>query len=444
MQLTPAMLFRGISWIAGLFIVSAILRFGSNIYLSRLLTPEILGAVLVIMTVRNAIELMSDVGIGQNIVASRNGDDPVFQNTAWLLQVLRGSVLGFAMYLASSYIAEHYSVPVSAMELAALSLVIAGVSSTSIYIMQRKLQVARISLFDFSQEVVAVSLAILAASISPTIWSLVLANLAASIIRMVSTYLLPAERRTFEVKTDYAKEIFHFGKWIFLISALMLLCSNFDKLYLGQAIPLAVVGVYGIAKAISDIPWMLAGRICHTLIFPVIASASSKPRDVLREEVSSTRFKVLLFGGVMMGLGITISDLVIELIYDSRYHDAGSMLSILLFAVWFAIVSNINEYTLLGLAKPKYAVVGNILKAATLIVGLPMALNYGGVLLAISVLAIAEVPRMLPLAYGLLREKVHFFRQDILATACLIGSLLVFTSVRASLGYGYGFLGLLF
>ena len=41
MQLSPAMLFRGIGWIAGLFILSAIIRFGSNIYLTRLLTPEI-------------------------------------------------------------------------------------------------------------------------------------------------------------------------------------------------------------------------------------------------------------------------------------------------------------------------------------------------------------------------------------------------------------------
>ena len=444
MQLSPAMLFRGIGWIAGLFILSAIIRFGSNISLTRLLTPEILGAVLVILTVRNAVELMSDVGIGQNIVASRNGDDPVFRSTAWLMQCLRGTVLGFFMYIASSYIADVYAVPVSAIELAALTLVLAGFSSVSIYVMQRKLQVARISLFDFSQELVAVALAILAASISPTVWALVVANLVATIIRTTATYFLPAERTKFEVKIDYAKEIFHFGKWIFLMSALMLLCTTFDKLYLGQAIPLAVVGIYGVAKAISDIPWMLAARICHTLIFPAIASAASKPREALRADVGPTRFKVLLFGGVMMGFGITVSDIAVEFVYDSRYHDAGAMLSILLFAVWFAIISNINEYTLLGLAKPKYAVAGNILKAITLVVGMPFALVHGGVLAAISVLAIAEMPRMGPIAFGLLRENVHFFRQDILATVCLVASLLVFTGLRAALGFGYGFLGLLF
>ena len=82
MRLSPAMLFRGVGWIAGMFILSNVVRFGSNLYLTRILTPELMGAVLIIFTIRNVMDLLSDVGLGQNIVTSKHGDDPIFRSTA--------------------------------------------------------------------------------------------------------------------------------------------------------------------------------------------------------------------------------------------------------------------------------------------------------------------------------------------------------------------------
>lgn len=442
MHLSPAMLLRGIGWIAGLFIISNIFRFGSNIYLSRLLTPEIMGALLVIITIRNAIELLSDVGIGQNIVASKNGGDPVFQNTAWTIQVMRGTCLGFLMYMSASYVAEAYGVPATAVDLMSLSLVATGLSSTSIYILQRQLRVAQISLFDLAHEILGAVLAIIAATISPTIWALVVANLAASVIRAVTTYFLPADRSSFDFSRSYAKEIFHFGKWIFLTSALMLFCSSFDRLYLGAAVPLAVLGVYGIARTIADVPALLAGRLCHTLIFPAIASAASKPRHELRSELAVTRLRVLAFGAVVMGAGIAVSDLVIEFIYDSRYHEAGTMLPLLLLGVWFAIIANINEYALLGLGQPSYGVGGNTLKAAYLLIGLPLAFSAGGIMLAIAALATADLPRMMPLTIGLKREGLTFFKQDAAATLIVVAVALVLSVLRYWLGFGAGILSI--
>ncbi|HEX2842498.1 oligosaccharide flippase family protein [Hyphomicrobium sp.] len=440
MQLSTGMLFRGASWIAGLFILSTLFRFGSNIYLTRLLTPEIMGALLVIMTVRNAVELLSDVGIGQNIVASKHGSDPVFQNTAWLIQCARGSILGFLMYMTASYIADLYGVPASAIELVAISLVASGLSSTSIYILQRNIQVARLSLFDFAHEMLGATLAILAATISPTIWALVIANVAASIIRALTTYLLPADRSTHTVSRSYAKEILHFGKWIFLMSALMLFCSSFDRLYLGAAVPLALVGIYGIARTISDIPAMLAARLCHTLVFPAIASAASRPREDLRSQLATTRLRALTFGALCMGIGISISDLVINFVYDQRYQEAGLMLPILLMGVWFAIIANINEYALLGVSRPAYGVGGNMLKAGYLLIGLPLALAVGGLMLALAVLATADLLRLVPLAIGLKREQLTFFTQDAACTLIVVVTAIIVAILRYSLGFGAGFL----
>lgn len=444
MRLSPAMLFRGVGWIAGMFILSNVVRFGSNLYLTRILTPELMGAVLIIFTIRNVMDLLSDVGLGQNIVTSKHGDDPIFRSTAWVIQCLRGSALGFFMFISASYVAEIYAVPATALELASFALVVAGFSSTSLYVLQRRLRFAYISAFDAAIEILSSMIGIIGATISPTLWALVWASLIAAVVRFIATYFLPVERvSSFGFSRAYAKEIFHFGKWIFLMSILMLFCSNFDKLYLGQAIPIAVLGVYGIAKMLSEVPGLLVGRVCYSLVFPTIASISSKPRDEIRSELASSRRQLLMLAALAMGFGIAISDIVIEQLYDSRYHDAGTMLPILLAGVWFGILANINEYALLGLRRPAYGVAGNILKVAHLVLALPLALSTGGILLGIATIATADIPRLIPLAIGVARERLSFFGQDAAATLIVVFVALGLLLLRYLSGFGAGALDLL-
>lgn len=443
MHFSAATLFRGIGWITGMFLLANAFRFFTSLYLTRILTPELMGAMLIIFTIRNAIELFSDVGIGQNVVASKHGDDPIFRNTAWLIQCLRGLMLGFLMFITAPYIAEMYSVPASAIALASLSLVAIGLSSTSLYVLQRKIRVAYVSVFEVAHEIFGSVLVIIAATISPTLWSLVFANLAAVVIKAISTYFLPNERGPFSTSLSYAKEIFHFGKWIFLTSLLILFCMNFDRLYFGQAVPLAVLGVYGLARSIGEIPSNLAGRICHSLVFPTIASVSSKPRQEIHENLAKPRQQLLLLSAVVMGIGIAVSDVFIEVMYDSRYHDAGMMLPILLVGVWFGIIANINDYALLGVRRPVYGVVGNILKATHLVITLPLALSMGGFPFAIAAFATADLSRFAPLAVGLVRERLSFFRQDAIATLTVAATAVTLLLLRYWLGFGAGVLDLL-
>lgn len=210
--LSPAMILQGIGWITAMFIVSNIVRFGSNIYLARILTPELMGAVLVIMTMRNSIDLMADIGIGQNIVTSKRGDDPRFQSTAWIIQILRGGLLGFFMYLAAGAIAHVYKLPVRAIELAALSLCLAGLSSMSIHILQRQMNFARSSIFDVANEIVSAVFAVIAATISPTILALVLSNLAAVLVRTIASYWIGRAPARLAFSRADAREIVAFGK----------------------------------------------------------------------------------------------------------------------------------------------------------------------------------------------------------------------------------------
>ena len=79
--------------------------------------------------------------------------------------------------------------------------------------------------------------------------ALVYGGLIGSAVYVAGSYfLLPGVGQKFCLSKNYCAEILRFGKWIFISSVVYFLSLNFDKLYLGR-----VVGVYGIARAISDL-----------------------------------------------------------------------------------------------------------------------------------------------------------------------------------------------
>src|SRR3569833_424456 len=82
-----------------------VLRLVSNVVLARLLAPPIFGLMAIVNTVRTGVELLSDVGILQNIVSNPGGDQPNFYNTAWTIQAVRGLALAICCLLLAAPIA---------------------------------------------------------------------------------------------------------------------------------------------------------------------------------------------------------------------------------------------------------------------------------------------------------------------------------------------------
>lgn len=442
MQFSSNSLLRGFGWITAAFLLANVARFGSNVYLTKILTPELMGAVLVIMTLRNAIELLSDVGVGQNIVTSKDGNDPRFLSTAWLMQVARGGILSLILFLMAGTVARTYGVPEGAVALASLSLLATGMSSVMLYVVQRNLRYARLSNFELAHELIGIAFVVIGASLSQTIWAVVAANLASATLRAATTYFLAPRSSWTGFSTRYAMDIIRFGKWIMLTSALALVCANFDRLYLGQVVPLALLGIFGIARALCDIPIVFVNRLNHMLIFPVIAASAAKPREELRADLGTIRWRMLVAGALIMAVGITLSDIAVRSIYDSRYHEAAIILPILLTGLWFAVLASINDLILLGLSRPVYGVIANASKATYLVIGVPLAMALGGFYAAVAALAAADLLRIIPIMVGMRRERLSFFRQDLAATLIFVASALVLSLLRYALGFGTIFHGI--
>ena len=98
-----------LGWTTGSYAVAQAFRLVNNVVLARLLAPELFGIMLIVNTLRTGVELLSDIGIGQNIISNKNGEDPAFYNTAWVLQILRGILLAIICISFTYPISQFYN-----------------------------------------------------------------------------------------------------------------------------------------------------------------------------------------------------------------------------------------------------------------------------------------------------------------------------------------------
>lgn len=292
MKIASGILLKGTFWTTGSYGIVTGLRVAQSIVLARLLAPELFGVMLIVNTLRIGIELLSDLGIGQNVVYSKNANDPEFYNTAWTLQFIRGIILWLCLSAAAVPLAKLYKseILVFVIPISGFAIVLGGLTSISRSLLQKRLQIVRVNVFEIVTASMSVFVQVIVAYFSRTVWALVCGSLLGSAIYTVGSYfLIPGVGQKFSLSKRYSLEILHFGKWIFVSSIIYFLSINFDKLYLGRAIPLNVLGVYGIARAISDLLGNLVARLGNYVLFPFIVSHSQMPRVDLREQLAPLR-----------------------------------------------------------------------------------------------------------------------------------------------------------
>ena len=84
---------RAGGWTLAGYGVTLAIRLGSTLIMTRLLAPEMFGVMAIASMVLTILSMMSDLGLQSNIVQSPRGEDPVFLDTAWVVQIVRGVIL---------------------------------------------------------------------------------------------------------------------------------------------------------------------------------------------------------------------------------------------------------------------------------------------------------------------------------------------------------------
>ena len=404
------------------------LRVVSSLVLTRILLPAYFGEMTLVATLIMGINLLSDIGLVPSVIQSPRGDDPLFLNTAFSLQALRGVGLWIIALLISWPMAIFYHDPRLKALLPVLGLctLLSGFNSTNLLTLSRHMGVKRLFAIDFSTAVVSLVVTVIWALVFPSVWAIVGGQVAGTIYRFFLSHIprvTPGPRSSFGWDKTAVTSIVHFGKWILLGTAFFFFASQADRLVLGRLIPLALLGIYGIAYQLSDMPRQIILALGQRVFYPFIAKIIDQPLEEFRGNFLRYRFFVLLAGGALLSIMVAWGNLLILKLYRPAYHEGAWMIPILSLGLWDTLLYQTVAPVLFSLGKPRYNALGNALYSVAVIVGIRVAFAYYGMTGAVIAVAAGDFPLYAVIQFGATRERIRPLRQDLLLTLCFFGMI---------------------
>ena len=167
---------------------SQVIRLGSSLIMTRLLFPKAYGIMSLVYVVMQGLKMFSDIGIKPALIQHNRGEDPVFINTAWTIQVIRG----FGLWLCASILAWpaslwfHEPMLIWCIPVASFSAAISGFNATSLALLNRKLILGRQTLLDLIEQIFTTCVTIALAYYWPSVWALVGGGLVGGVPRAAS------------------------------------------------------------------------------------------------------------------------------------------------------------------------------------------------------------------------------------------------------------------
>jgi len=156
--------------------------------------------------------------------------------------------------------------------------------------------------------------------LSQTFWAILMGSFASQILQLVwSHYWNSAWPNRWISNQEVVKEILSFGKWIFVSTALTFFAEQADRLILGKLLTLDVLGVYGVALTLADIPRSITLALSGKVMFTAITKLVDQPREILRAKILKNRQPIPIASAVGLTLLVSFGDVAIKILYDDRY-----------------------------------------------------------------------------------------------------------------------------
>jgi O-antigen/teichoic acid export membrane protein len=422
------------AWTFGGYGLSVAIRFGSNLLLTRLLVPEMFGVMSIATVVLVGLTMFSDLGLGQSVVRSERGGEPLFLNTAWALQILRGVLLSLGALVVSVLlvVANHfefsprgsvYADPILPYVIAVLSVsaLFDAFTSTKGPEARRTLSLRRITQIEIAGQVIGLACLFAWIFFDRSIWSLVAGALAASLAKVVLSHTwLPGNPNRWQWDWAAAREIFSFGKWIFLSSILGFLVGSGDRILLGGLIGADALGVYSIAFGLFSVIDQIVGRVVSSVAFPALSEIARNRRHNLRAGYYKFHAPIAAVAYFWAGVLMTSGNALIGLLYDHRYANAGWILEVLAVGL-LAVPSQIAIQGFLALGLPQIYSKILIGRLVVLVVSLPLGFYFLGLPGAVSGMVASLLVPMSALSWNARLGLIDLRRELLLLPVVVVG-----------------------
>lgn len=304
---------------------ASLLLLARNLVVARLIPVEDYGIAATFAVVMAMVEMASAFGLQQQIIQSKDGDDPWFQAALQGFQVLRGMVAGIVLFLIAGPIARFLGIPevIWAYQLLALVPAIKAFEHFDIHRLNRQMRFWPLML---TGGVPALLSLLLVWPLATWLgdWRVMLYALLAQIGIMALTSHLVAER-SYRIVFDHAiiGRSLRFG-WPILMNALLLfLVFQGDKMIIGRVLGMEALAIFAMGMMLTLSPTMVLAKSAQNFFLPQLSRRASRPEEAHSFiALSHAALQAGILNGATIILGANlIGPYLINVLFSGKYND---------------------------------------------------------------------------------------------------------------------------
>lgn len=401
-------------------------QFLIQVILARLLLPEDFGNVAIINVFILIANVLIQYGFSTALIQKENADHLDYSSTFYINLVISTGMYTI-LYIAAPYLADFYNDALlcSLLRVQALILFLGAFSSIQNAVLSKNMDFKKSFIINFggciTQGIIGIGLAVSGVGI----WSLVLAQLANSMVMVILGFIVVKWHPTFHFSVIRIKTLFAFGKNILVASLLETICNNVYALTIGKVYSKQSLGYYNRGQSI---PSMLTNTIDGSIqgvLFPALSTCQNDVKKMKALMRRSIRVSCYLVFPVMAGI-IAVSNPLIRLLLTDKWLPAVPFLRMSCLAMAFYPIHTANLQAINASGRSDIYLKLETIKKILLIVVLIITLNFsiysvmwGSVFCSILSIAINSWPNKKLFDYSL-KEQV----KDIipaLVLSCVMG-----------------------
>jgi lipopolysaccharide exporter len=323
-------------------------------FLARLLDPQAFGLFSLTAITLGITESLTQTGINVTILQSK---DPIksFINTAWVVAIIRGFVIGSIMLLMGIFMQQYYQEPqlLVLIAVAALIPIIKGFINPYIVVLHKEMRFFQDSLYRFSLIFVESLAAVILGFLTHSVWALVLALIIGAIYEVIISFVFFKLKPKFIYLPSKGKSILQNAKWLSVSTVLNYLNERADDFVLGKMFGTHSLGIYSNAYSLGHKPNYDFSKSAHHSTLPAFTQLADSPLRLQRAFYRSLFALIALISFASLPL-ILFPGPLIKLVLGDQWLAAIPFVRPLVFAGIIQSISN-QGYALF-LARKQYKI----------------------------------------------------------------------------------------
>lgn len=371
---------------------TSVMLLARNLIIARLISLEDYGIAATFAVVMAMVEMMSTLGLQQQIVQSPRGDEPRYQAALQGFQVLRGAITGVVMVCVAGPLARFLHVPdiAWAYQVMAVVPVLTAFVHFDIYRLNRRMiyrpEILTVAVPAFVSLAVVMPLYITFGDWRVMLYAIVVqASLMAVVSHIVShtPYRMVLDRAIM-------RENLKFGWPLLVNGGLLFLVFNGEKLVVGHELGMAPLAIFAMGITLTLTPTLVMEASAQRFFLPQLSavSADTSAQGAARfTRLSMATAQVSLVIGCLLVIGVLLLGRpVVWVLLGEEYTPLLGLI------VPLAILSGIRVFKAgsnviaLSQGRTSNALVSNLFRIASIAVSWPV-LNAGGSLMDIILIA---------------------------------------------------------